>query len=74
MLDCSSHIWGTSHDRERYICINCEAPPGSKEAQEVCLATLSGSCEEDEESVIITNWDKPEPSWKDEPTSDYRMA
>ena len=22
----------------------------------------------------VTNWDKPEPPWKDEPTSDYRVA
>ena len=22
----------------------------------------------------VTNWDKPEPSWKDEPTSDYRFG
>ena len=24
--------------------------------------------------VPATNWDKPEPPWKDEPTSDYRVA
>ena len=23
---------------------------------------------------VVTNWDKPEPSWKDEPTSDYRFG
>ena len=22
----------------------------------------------------VTNWDKPEPSWKDEPSSDYRFG
>ena len=22
----------------------------------------------------VTNWDRPEPPWKDEPTSDYRVA
>ena len=21
----------------------------------------------------VTNWDKPEPSWKDEPSPDYRV-
>ena len=29
---------------------------------------------EDEEIEPVTNWDRPEPPWKDEPTSDYRVA
>tara|TARA_Y100001951_G_C11240465_1_gene240162 strand:- start:30 stop:323 length:294 start_codon:yes stop_codon:yes gene_type:complete len=36
-----------------------------------------GSCEEGEEGTanqVVTNWDKPEPSWKDEPSSDYRFG
>jgi len=27
-----------------------------------------------EEDEVITNWDKPEPPWKDEPSSDYRFG
>ena len=29
---------------------------------------------EDEEIESITNWDKSEPPWKDEPSSDYRFG
>ena len=28
--------------------------------------------EEDEGIRPVTNWDRPEPPWKDEPSSDYR--
>ena len=30
--------------------------------------------EEDEEIEPVTNWDRPEPPWKDEPSSDYRFG
>ena len=29
---------------------------------------------EDEEIEPVTNWDRPEPPWKDEPSSDYRFG
>ena len=29
---------------------------------------------EDEEIEPVTNWDKKEPPWKDEPSSDYRFG
>ena len=29
---------------------------------------------EDTKRATFRNWDKPEPPWKDEPTSDYRVA
>ena len=35
---------------------------------------MLGYEEEDEEIEPVTNWDRPEPPWKDEPTSDYRVA
>ena len=35
-----------------------------------------GSCEEGEEGteIAITPYDAPEPPWKDEPTTDYRIG
>ena len=35
---------------------------------------MLGYEKEDEEIEPVTNWDRPEPPWKDEPTSDYRVA
>ena len=42
---------------------------------ELTNAMLSGSCEEGEEGteIAITPYDAPEPPWKDEPTTDYRV-
>ena len=31
-------------------------------------------CEEGGEFAPTIGWDQPEPSWKDEPTSDYRFG
>ena len=35
---------------------------------------MLGYEKEEEEIEPVTNWDRPEPPWKDEPTSDYRVA
>ena len=42
---------------------------------ELTNAMLSNIREEifDEEIEPVTNWDRPEPPWKDEPSSDYRV-
>ena len=44
--DCSSHIWGPSHDNERVICINCETTPGSRDAKKVCPAAPIATIQE----------------------------
>ena len=35
---------------------------------------MLGYEKEEEEIEPVTNWDRPEPPWKDEPSSDYRFG
>ena len=43
---CSSHIWGESHDNERWICVNCECSPLNDEAKRVCPAAPIATIQE----------------------------